>query len=261
MKYSVCIDMMYADTDFDKRIMRAKNDGADAVEFWKWSNKDIDAIIRALDKSGLALSLLNLDSSDESLSQDLSRGILVKNRADELIEAINESAPVMKRLGVDNAIILAGEELEGLSYSDALANIESCLRAALPALEKNGINLLLEPLNYFDRKNYLLWRASDAFKIIRSINSPRVRLLYDIYHAQRTEGNIINTVSENIDLIGHFHIANSPYRCEPDLGELDYAQILRTISELGYDGYAGFEFRQRSSDFSLEKYISNHKYN
>lgn len=261
MKYSVCIDMMYAELDFCDRIKQAKDDGADAVEFWKWSNKDIDFTVKLLGETGLELSLLNLDSWDSSLSYDLSRGILVKKRSNELIGAIRESAPVMKKLGVKNAIVLAGECVPELSYEASLSNIHECLSAAIPALEEYDINLLLEPLNYFDRENYLLWRASDAFEIVKSLNSSRIKVLYDIYHAQRTEGNIIKTINENIEYIGHFHIANSPLRCEPDLGEINYDQVLETIHQSGFDGFAGFEYRQRNNTFSLKEYIKNHKYN
>lgn len=261
MKYSVCIDMMYPEFDFSDRIVKAKDDGADAVEFWKWSNKDIDLTVKLLNETGIATSLVNLDSSDSGLSYDLSRGILVKNRKDELIRAVRESAPVMKKLGVKNAIVLAGECMSELSYEESLSNIRECLGAAIPALEEYDINLLLEPLNYFDRENYLLWRASDAFEIVKSLNSPRIKLLYDIYHAQRTEGNIIKTICENIKYIGHFHIANSPLRCEPDLGEINYNQVLEAIHQCGFEGFAGFEYRQKNNTFSLKEYIANNKYN
>lgn len=259
VKFSACIDMMYPEYDFADRISAAKADGVDAVEFWKWTDKDIDAIKKSTEKLGLDVALFNIDSTDEKLSYDLSRGILSHGRTDDFIRALNETVPVMKKLGCDKIIVLAGDVDEKIPYSLALDNIYKVLKAAAPVAESYGVMLLLEPLNTYDRPSYVLPYSRDAFDIVKGVSSPSVKLLLDIYHTQRMEGNLIDTIEKNIAHIGHFHVANSPYRCEPDNGEIDYRAVLTAIDATTYNDCVGFEYRVRNSGFSLKKYIEEYK--
>ena len=103
--------------------------------------------------------------------------------------------------------------------------------------------LLLEPLNVLvDHKGYFLYRSDEAFEILREVNSPDIKLLFDIYHQQITEGNLIRNIVANIDLIGHFHVAGNPGRNEPYIGEINYVEVFKAADEAGYTGYAGLEF-------------------
>jgi len=105
-----------------------------------------------------------------------------------------------------------------------------------------------------DHPGYFLDSAKEEAKIIREINHPNVRLLYDIYHMQIMEGSIISTIEKNIDIIGHFHAAGVPGRGELYLGELNYPCIIKRIDELGYDGYIGLEyFPSIDSEASLRR--------
>ena len=155
---SVCIDMMFSHLDFADRINAVKECGIDTVEFWKWSNKDIDGII----KSGANISIFNMDSSDEKLSYDLSRGIINNGRAEEFVSALKESIPVYKKLGASAMIVLIGENAE---YNEE--NCLKCLNAAKPILEENGVTLVIEPLNDIDRKNYSMPYAKPVFELIK----------------------------------------------------------------------------------------------
>jgi len=110
-------------------------------------------------------------------------------------------------------------------------------------LEKTGITLALEPLNtIIDHKGYYLWQSSEAFEIINKVNSPHVKILYDIYHQQVMEGNIVNTITSNIEKICHFHSAGLPGRGELHDGELNYPFIFSKIDKAGYKGYIGLEY-------------------
>ena len=249
--------MMYPELDFIDRIKAAKRDHNDAIEFWKWSNKDVDAISNISKSLGINVALMNIDSANEQLSSDLSRGILSHGRKDEFISAIKETVPVLKRLGADRMIILAGDQDFSIPHKVALENIYNVLRAAAPIAEDAGVTLLLEPLNTYDRPSYVMPYSSDAFDIVRGISSPSVKVLLDIYHTQRMEGNIIDIIENNIDYIGHFHVANSPYRCEPDFGEIDYREVLSVINKTSYSNYVGFEYRVKNAGFSLGKYIND----
>ena len=123
-------------------------------------------------------------------------------------------------------------------------------------LESEGIILVIEPLNLtIDHKGYYLSKSSEAFDIVSEVGSPNVKVLYDIYHQQVTEGNIINTIRENIDLIGHFHAAGLPGRQELNRGELYYPAVFDAIDHAGYQGYVGLEYMPAGDPLaSIEHY-------
>lgn len=236
---SICIDMMFSQLPFYDRIRGAQACGADAVEFWKWSNKDI----RRIQDSGAKVSIFNVDSADEKLSYDLSRGILNDGRAEDFVAALKESIPVYQALGASGMIVLIGENTP---YN--AENVYSCLMAALPLLEEQHVNLLVEPLNTVDRAGYSMPYAEPVFALLKRINSPRIKMLYDIYHQNMTGDFSMEDIKENIAYIGHFHVADAPGRHEPGTGNVDYVSVLQQINRLPYNGYVGLEYRATKPD-------------
>ena len=258
MRYSYCIDMMFAEMDFYKRFEYAKKCGANAVEFWKWSNKDIVKVKEELVKNEISFSVFNIDCKDEKISYDLSRGILNAGRKEEFILALKESIPVYKELNANGMIVLIGETLD-IPYEEQIDNIVKCLKAAVPIIEKENITLLLEPLNDIDRKNYFLPRSKEVFEIIRKVNSSNIKILLDLYHEQLMAGNLMNTIKEKILHIGHIHVADVPGRHEPGTGEINYKGILECLKELKYENYVGFEFRSTIDSEGLVKYMEEYQ--
>lgn len=242
-KISCCIDMMFSEFDFYDRIGEVKKYGIDTIEFWKWTNKDVDKVKRLLDGNKMNLSIFNIDSTDEKLSYDLSRGILNSGRADEFLSALSESIPVYKKLNASAMIVLIGENAP---YCEE--NVLKCLNAAKPICEKENVTLIIEPLNDIDRQGYSMPYAKPVFKLLKKINSPNIKMLYDIYHQNMMGDFSMEDIRENTDLIGHFHVADAPGRHEPGTGNVDYIKILKEISELPYDGYIGLEYRATKSD-------------
>lgn len=239
MKVSVCIDMMFSYCDFYERPEKVKSCGIDTIEFWKWTNKDIDRLL----KSGMKVSIFNMDSSDEQLSYDLSRGIMNDGRADEFVSALKESIPVYKKLNASAMIVLIGEHK---AYNEE--NVLKCLNAAKPILEKENVTLIIEPLNDIDRAGYSMPYAEPVFKLIRKADSKNIKMLYDIYHQNMMGDFSLDEVRKNIDIIGHFHVADAPGRHEPGTGKVDYVNIIREINKLDYDGYIGLEYRATKPD-------------
>ena len=248
MKFSVCIDMMFAHHDFENRIAAVRATGMEAVEFWKWTNKDVDLVCRQLSDNNLDFAIFNIDCADEKLSYDLSRGILNAGRKEELLAALKESTPIYKRLGASAMIVLVGETIEGMSREAQIENVYECLSYVKDYAEQEGITLIVEPLNATDRQNYFMPEASVLMDVLRRVNSPRIKMLYDIYHQHMTGDFDIEFVRENLPFIGHFHVADCPGRHEPGTGEVDYVSILREIAAMGYDGYFGLEYRATVPD-------------
>lgn len=243
MKISFCIDMMFSQLDFYDKFDAVRKSGFNTVEFWKWTNKDIDKIVNIVEAKNMNVSIFNIDSKDEELSYDLSRGILNACRADEFLIALNESIPVYKKIGASAMIVLIGENAE---FSKE--NVKNCLEAAIPMLEENNVNLIVEPLNSFDRVGYSMPYATPVFDLLREIGNPHIKMLYDIYHQNMMGDFDINEIRKNIDLIGHFHVADAPGRHEPGTGNVDYISIIKEINGLDYNGFIGLEYRATKPD-------------
>ncbi len=236
---SVCIDMMFSYCNFYDRMKEVKKCGIDTIEFWKWTNKDIDRIC----KSGMQISVFNIDSKSEQLSYDLSRGILNDGRSEDFLSALCESIPVYKKLGAKAMIVLIGEHKP---YCEE--NVLKCLLAAKPLVEKEGVNLVIEPLNNIDREGYSMPYAAPVFDLLKKVDSPNIKMLYDIYHQNMMGDFDLEEIKQNIAYIGHFHVADAPGRHEPGTGTVDYVSILKEIKKLPYNGCIGLEYRATKPD-------------
>ena len=209
-KTSICIDMMFSYCDFYERFEEVKKCGIDTVEFWKWTNKDIEKVTSILKEKEMNICNFNIDSRDEALSYDLSRGILNDGRVDDFLKALEESIPIYKAWGASAMIVLIGEHKE---YN--FDNVYRCLDAAKTLLEKENVNLIVESLNNIDRVGYSMPYATPVFTLLRKLNSPHIKMLYDIYHQNMMGDFSMEEIKENIDYIGHFHVADAPGRHEP----------------------------------------------
>ena len=243
MKLSCCIDMMFSYLNFYDRIEAVKNCGINTIEFWKWSNKDLDKLEYILKIHHMDVSIFNLDSRNEELSTALSKGILNDGKSEELIWAIQENIPIYKRLRAKAMILLIGE---GKPF--CRENVLRCLKAAAVLAVKENVNIVVEPLNSIDRIGYCMPYAKPILEILRQINCPNIKMLYDIYHQSMMNDFSIDEIWRNIDLIGHFHVADAPGRHEPGTGRINYPFIFRQIQNMPYHGYIGLEYRATKAD-------------
>lgn len=238
VKLSACIEMMWGDVKFPERITKIAGLGYKHYEFWAWWGKDLDAIERATKDAGIAVGACCVNTSFEG---DVS--LVMPDSAKFMAKAVQDCLPVRDRLGCKTFIATTGNELKDVSREQQHAAVVAALKAGAPVAEAEGITIVLEPLNVLvDHKGYYLATSEEAFQIIREVNSPNVKLLFDIYHQQITEGNVARNIFENLDLIGHFHAANNPGRHELSSGEINYEYLLRRIGESAYKGVVGLEF-------------------
>ncbi|WP_206335411.1 hydroxypyruvate isomerase family protein [Natronolimnobius sp. AArcel1] len=229
---SICVEMVYDDEPFADRIERAANVGADAVEFWGWREKDLETVVETADEAGVPIA--GFLAGDTLTDPEV---------ADDAVETIRESIETAAEHDVPTLIVTTGQDQDGLDRETQYDNIVDVLSTVAPDAEDAGVTLAVEPLNTaVDHPGYFLETSEEGFEIIDDVGSPNVTLLYDIYHQQITEGNLIETITENVDRIGHFHIADVPGRHEPGTGELAYEKILEAIDDTDYDGYVGCEF-------------------
>lgn len=254
IRLASCIEMMFQEFPFTERIARAKDAGFAGVEFWGWENKDLPAIQDAAKAAGVAVTDCCVGTKDASRAAQYQKGaMLVRENAQLYAEMVGETIEAVSPLGMRTLIATTGQALTGISREAQQDAVVECLKTAAPMLMKNGFTLVLEPLNVLvNHKGYYLDTSRQAFEILRAVNSPNVRLLYDIYHQQITEGNLISTITENIGLIGHFHLADVPGRHEPGSGEINYKNVLAAISTTGYKGFVGCEYEPSEGLSTLE---------
>ncbi len=234
MEYSVCVSAVYAGVPIPEAIPRVKAAGYGAFEFWSWWDQDTDAINEARKRAGLRVAAFCTKFAplnDPSQRKDY-------------IEGLKASVAVAKKLECPVLISQVGRELKDVSRLEQHRCIVEGLRKCAPMAEDAGVVLAIEPLNTLvDHKGYYLSGSPEGCEIIREVNSPGVKLLFDVYHQQITEGNIISSLTGNILDVAHVHIAGNPGRHEPyERSELDYSVVLGALKEAGYGGYVGLEY-------------------
>lgn len=234
-KLSACIEMIFRDLPFPDRIAATKAAGLDTVEFWGWRNKDLDAIQAACHEQGVNVATFGMDTGGP---------LTTGGDIDRLLTGVAGSIEVAERLGVTTLLCTTGNEQPGVSREEQHETIVAKLQAVAPLLEDAGITAVLEPLNVLvDHKGYYLVTTAEGLQILDEVGSSNVKLLFDIYHQQISEGNVIRNLTENISRVGHVHVADNPGRNEPGTGELNYAVIFRKLDEAGYTGCVGLEYR------------------
>ena len=240
MRLSGCIEMLLTELpDFSARIHAAKAAGLDAVEFWRWREKDIDAIAAALEETELPLTCFSVEPAGRLVDPATHRAFL---------RGVGETIPTARLLGADKLIVLAGDELPGVPAAAQRKAIVDALRLAAPIAADGGITLLLEPLNTrLDHVGYFLDRTLDGLSIVEEVDHPSVRLIYDIYHSCMMDELPAEILPGHGPLIAHVHAADRPGRHEPGSGTIDWKAAIAALVACGYEGAIGLEFRPTGS--------------
>lgn len=239
MNYSVCIDALFHDMPLETALTEVKNCGYDAIEFWTWWDKDLDRLKELCN---------SLDLKVVTFCTDFRPNPGDPSQHDAYLEGLAASIEAAQKLGCSTLIAQAGWSIPGISFEaheDALTKV---MTDALPLLKRNGVTLIMEPLNVLtDHPGYHMSTSAHAFSWLEKIGDPHIKILFDLYHQQITEGNLLTNVKAHLSRIGHFHIAAVPGRTEPTSGELNYPSIIRAIDSFGYNGYFGLEYMPKAS--------------
>jgi hydroxypyruvate isomerase len=239
-KFAANLSMLYADAPFLDRFALARASGFDAVEFLFPYAYDAEQLRERLRRHELKLVLFNLPCGDWNAGD---RGMACDpRRIEEFRAGVQSALDYATELGVAQLHCMAGKLPAGLEPERAHATYVDNLRHAAARLAPHGINLLIEPINYYDIPGYFLNHSRQALDIIAETGSPNLFLQYDIYHMQRMEGELSNTIRANLPMIKHMQIADTPGRHEPGTGEINYRHLFRFIDEIGYDGWLGCEY-------------------
>ena len=158
---------------------------------------------------------------------------------------LEEIAKAMTYAGITGnkwLTVITGMEIPGVYRGVQRANVVESLRRAADIVEKHGVTLVVEPLNHpVDHAGYFLARSDEAYEVMKAVDSPNIKILFDIYHQQITEGNLINNIRDYYDEIAYFQLADVPGRYEPGTGEINYRNVFKAIHELEFQGILGLE--------------------
>ena len=249
-KISVCVECFFTDLPVEERISKIADIGYRYIEFWhpegtfdgkeiKFTPKNASSLKKACQDNGITINDFAMHSWDGSI------GGCPVNAEDhkKYFEQIKKMIDFAGKIDCNKGITLSGIVTGGLTEEKMLENLKKAYSKAAEIAEKEDFILLVEPLNSLvDHPGYFLDSTKNAVDIIMEINSPNLKLLYDVYHMQIMQGNIIDFIESNIDLIGHFHSAGVPGRAELFDSEINYPAIIKKIDELGYQGCFGLEY-------------------
>jgi len=244
-KFAANLTMLFNEVPFMDRFEQAAQAGFEAVEFLFPYDYAADDILAKLKGNKLALVLHNLPAGDWAAGE---RGIACHpNRVDEFRAGVAKAISYAKVLEVGQLNCLAGKLPDGVSAQQAHAVFVENLRFAAGELKKAGLRLLIEPINTFDIPGFFLSRTDQALAILKEVGADNLFIQYDIYHAQRMEGEISATLRERLPQIGHLQLADTPGRTEPGTGELNYAFLFKHIDAIGYTGWIGCEYKPKAA--------------
>ena len=241
LKFSANLSMLFTEVPFLDRFERAAQAGFGAVEFlfpYEWPPAELESRLRDLK---LTLGLFNLPPGDRDRGE---WGLLsVPGREAEFRSTFEQALEIAIRLNCERIHAMFGNRVDDVRPDQQIrCAIENLQWAAVPAAEA-GVALLVEPLNAVDFPNFFLHRPGEVLDVLDRVNRENVKLQYDVYHAQMTEGHLIASLRAHIDRIGHIQIADVPGRHEPGTGEINYPAVFAALDDLGYDGYIGLEYR------------------
>ena len=261
MKLGLCLEMALTSLPFEGRVKTAARLGFKNVEIW-WVDSVFKGTPDQLDKlaqaNGVTITNTVINAPDGSVGSGLTDP---RKSKDAWLERARMTINYTKEAQVPNTIFLTGNRVPDLTDRQMLESVIEWTKPVVDMAEKAGVTLLLEPLNdKYDHPGHWLTSSDLGAEICRRIGSKRLRILFDCYHMQIMEGDLVNHIKRNIDVIGHFHSAGVPGRHEPFQGETNYPFVLGQIEQLDYQGVFGLEFAPSMEDeISLSqtmKYLS-----
>lgn len=240
-RFAANLTMLFTEVPFLDRFERAAKAGFEAVEFlfpYAWPAAEIR---QRLDVNDLTLVLHNLPAGDWDAGE---RGIACHpDRISEFREGVGQAMAYASALGVGQVNCLAGKAPVGIADDVLRQTFVENLRFAAAELKKAGLRLLIEPINTLDIPGFYLNHTVQAVSILDEVGADNAFVQYDIYHAQRMEGELAATMQKYLPRIGHIQLADNPGRNEPGTGEINYPFLFNHLNRIGYNGWIGCEYK------------------
>jgi hydroxypyruvate isomerase len=239
LRYACELDWLKDTMTWDQKLALYSENGFDAIEYnglLKHPMSEVEELRRLLDKYGMDMGIFvaNPGGWDKA-------GVVDPKQHDNFVAEITKSIEYHKVIKNRSVTTLTGMAMPGVSRSTQRRNCVTGFKRAADLLAGTELALVVEPLNHIDHPGFFMTRADELAEVIAAVNSPNVRMLYDLYHLQVTQGNLIRDFREYYSLIGYIQTGDVPGRKEPGTGEVNYRNVLKAIHEQGYRGIIGCE--------------------
>jgi len=247
LKFAANLSLLYTEVPFLARYAQAAEDGFKGVECLFPYDEEAQAIARQLQEHGLQQVLINAPPGVAAAGE---KGLAcLPGRQTECLDGVKKAIDYALILGVPRIHVMAGIVRDRGAYAAAQEQYLDTLAKAAALLQGAGLDLMIEPINPMDMPGYFLSGQQQARDVLAQVNMDNLRIQMDLYHCQRTEGDVTRQIGESLGagLVGHMQIAGAPDRHEPDTGELNYSYVFSQLEALGYDGWIGCEYRPARS--------------
>ncbi len=233
-RFAANVEMWWPQLPFLDRIRQAHALGFPAIEFWPWRGKDVAAIAALTRELGIEVAQFTAWGFAPGLNE-------AANHAKFAAE-IEAACAVAKQLRCAKATVVGGNDVAGATQAQMHEQIVAGLELAAPIAAKHEVMLILEPMNVrVDHAGHCLYGSEPAVRICRAVGSPWVKVNWDLYHCQISEGDLCGRLRDGFDQLGYAQVADHPGRHEPGTGEIHYPRVLRQLHDLGYRGFVGVE--------------------
>lgn len=234
--FSVMLWTVEPKLPFDQRISKVAEAGYHAVElvgeYDRWSPAEFSRARQQLKRLGILVDA----------SSGIQASLCDPEQRETLLKQIRSRLPALAELECPRLILLTGDQVPGLTHEQMHSNCVEALKRAADVCAVQNVEILLENIDPEENPKYFLTSVAEGFQIVREVNHPRVKFLYDFFHEQLSEGNLIAKLEKNIDQVGLVHVADVPGRHEPGTGEINYTNIFRKLGQLNYSCYVAMEF-------------------
>jgi len=235
-RFSVMIWVLKTRGTFEENLERVAQAGYKHIElvgeFFSWSEAERAKVMAKMSALGITV-----DST-----AGMKVGFADPAGGDAFLAELKRVIGGAKRVGCRQLILLSGKKLESVTDEAQRAASVAALKRAAEVLEAEGMDAVIEPIDRLENPTIWMDGVEEAFEVAKQVGSPRVKVLYDLYHEQRTKGNLIEKLKKNIDAVGLVHVADVPGRHEPGTGEMNWENLFRTLKESGYRGMIAMEF-------------------
>lgn len=240
--FAVNLESWYKDLGFDERFDKAARDGFSHVEFWFLNDGDRKAEKLAKIAADAGVSIAQIVGDAPDLARSETRGQFLDN-CKRAVERANI-------LSTDIVTIVGHQNVDGISKADSLKAYQDHMAAAASIFEDAKVYAAIEPFNPYDHPGFFIYGSKDAVEIVRAVNSPFIKLNWDLFHMQRAEGELIGNLRKGADTICYVQLADAPERNQPGTGDVNYANVIRQVRAGGYTRPIGLEFWARDNDYA-----------
>lgn len=240
VRFCVNIGMVFNECDFLGRFAAAARAGFDAVEMWWPTPQDLEEVPRRVADAGIEVVRFALAHGEAGL-------LCMPDEQTQFERSVLEGIDFAGEVGATKISVLAGTQLDSMTRSEQLAiGVERCAWLADRAA-KRGIQVLLEPNTNKAKPGYLLTTTAQVVSFLGEVDRPNTGMVYDTFHAQRGEGDLIATIRANIERIVHVQLGDAPDRHEPGTGEIRFSYVINQLLAAGYDGFIGLEYLPKTT--------------